>query len=123
MPPKTFPTSMTNRYHQLPLGSASPGMTLSDPVLDTKGNILLPKGTQLTAAMLASLQRHQIDTVAIADSHVSAEEDSAERDRRMIRVAHLFRQPGSLETTPQPRSSASDVLRQFVLNYRLSDLS
>ena len=113
---------MPTRYLQLPLASAQTGMTLSDAVLDTKGNILLPKGTVLTEAMLASLLRHQIDTVVIAGGEVSPEQDSAERDVQIARLTYLFRQPGNVGLTT-PRSDATVALQQTILNFRSSTLS
>lgn len=96
-------------------------MILSDAVLDDKGNILLPKGIELTSALLASLARHQIDTVAIAEGGLSAEEASAQDHRRTARITYLFRQPGGLEAAPQSRSDADLLLHQFILHYRSSD--
>lgn len=95
-------------------------MTLSDAVLDTKGNILLPRGTQLTDAILASLLRHQIATVVIAGTEVSAEEDSAERDRRVARLEHLFRTPAS--AAPVLSDSATPTLHRYILQFRSSTL-
>ena len=97
-------------------------MTLSDAVLDTKGNILLPQGTQLNDAMLASLLRHQIATVVVNGGEVSAEEIDAERDHRIARVAYLFR-PAGRETAALPDSVATDALHQYVLRYRSSTLT
>ena len=121
---------MPNRYQQIPLATAKPGMTLSDAVLDTKGNILLPKGTQLNETMLASLLRHQIATVVIAGGEVSAEVDNTERQERMARVDHLFRPPASV--TPQspgsiesdlPPSVATAALHGYIRNFRSGTLS
>jgi hypothetical protein len=95
-------------------------MTLSDPVLDTKGNILLPGGAVLTTALLASLQRHQIDTIAIAAAPVSQVDADAERDRQIARVERLFRKPGTVsggaDAAPPPESS--EVLHRYILNFR-----
>lgn len=116
---------MPNRYHQIQLAAARPGMTLSDAVLDTKGNVLLPKGTQLSEAMLASLLRHQIDTVVIAGIEVSAEEDTALRNQCVARLDFLFRQPGKVElaaeiTSAQQDSAATATLHRYILNFRSS---
>ena len=110
---------MPNRHQQIPLAAAASGMTLSDAVLDTKGNVLLPKGTLLTDGMLASLLRHQIATVVVIGGEVSAEEDSAERERRVARLEYLFRASDS--TAPGlPASTATNDLHQHILRFRSS---
>jgi len=38
---------MAARYKQIRLEEAQPGMVLSDDLLDTKGNVLLPQGAVL----------------------------------------------------------------------------
>ena len=113
---------MPTRYLQLPLASAKSGMTLSDAVLDTKGNILLPKGAVLTDATLASLLRHQIDTLVIAGSEVSPEQETAERGAQIARLNYLFRQPGSVGPAT-PRSDATATLQQTIVNFRSGTLS
>ena len=124
---------MPNRYTQLPLTKAIEGMTLSDDVLDTKGNVLLPGGTVLTAALLASLERHGIDMVAIAGPGLSPADSQADLERHIARLARLFRVPGSV-TNNAPGSTgalpeaqalvaATDVLHQYVLNFRLGQTS
>lgn len=121
---------MPNRYQQIPLAAAMPGMTLSDAVLDTKGNVLLPKGTQLNDVMLTSLLRHQIATVVIAGGEVSAEVDNAERDQRIARVDHLFRLPASVTSDSStsgepasPPSLATGTLHGYIRNFRSGTLS
>ena len=92
-------------------------MILSDDVLDTKGNVLLPKGVVLTEQILASLQRHQIDTIAITGTAIL----EVERDLQLARVQWLFRQPGAAPITgysAAPMASANDMLRQYIINFR-----
>lgn len=113
---------MPNRYHHILLSAAKPGMILSDAVLDTKGNVLLPKGTLLNDGMLASLLRHQIATVVIAGGEVSTEVERTERAEHSARVDHLFRQPGSTNLLAPPCSAASNLLHQYILHFRSSDL-
>ena len=111
---------MPTRHTQIALTDATPGMTLSDPVLDTKGNILLPGGATLTTALLASLQRHQIDTIAITAALVSQADADAERDRQIARVERLFRKPGMI-AAPDPAAPAlenTDLLHGYILNFR-----
>ena len=116
---------MPNRYTQLPLTKAIEGMTLSDDVLDTKGNVLLPGGTVLTAALLASLERHAIDMVAIAGPGLSPADSQADLERHIARLTHLFRVPGSTRAPPEAQAlvAATDVLHQYVLNFRLGQSS
>ena len=110
------------RHIQIVLANATPGMTLSDPVLDTKGNILLPDGVVLTEAMLQSLKRHQIDSIAVALEALSQVDADAERDRQIARVERLFRPPGAssaADTAAVPMPSATDLLHRYILNFRL----
>ncbi len=116
---------MPTRHIQIALTDALPGMLLSDPVTDTRGNVLLPGGTVLTEALLSSLQRHQIDFIAIATDAISAVDADAERDRQIARVEWLFRQPGAVanaatgaaEADPAG-STATGLLHQYMLNFR-----
>ena len=108
---------MPNHHTQIALSDALPDMTLSDDVLDTKGNVLLPKGVVLTEQILASLQRHEIDTIAIAGTAIL----EVERDLQRERVQWLFRQPGAAPACGSgtaPMATANDVLRQYIINFR-----
>ena len=108
---------MPNRHTQIALFDALPGMTLSDDVLDTKGNVLLPTGVVLTRQILASLERHQIDTIAIAGTAIL----EIERDLQLERVQWLFREPGAVpagDPDTVPMATANDVLRQYIINFR-----
>jgi hypothetical protein len=53
----------------LPLAQARAGMVLSGELRDAQGQVLLPDGTVLTPAMLASLARHGIDTLPVRNPH------------------------------------------------------
>lgn len=50
---------------ELPLAQARAGMVLSGEPRDAQGELLLPGGTVLTPAMLASLARHGIDALPV----------------------------------------------------------
>ena len=50
---------------ELPLAQARAGMVLSSELRDAQGQLLLPRGTVLTPAMLASLARHGIDALPV----------------------------------------------------------
>ncbi len=117
---------MSHRHLLIALAAAEPGMTLSDSVLDTKGNVLLPTGTVLTASLLESLQRHQIDSVAIAADGVQPDDEQAERARRMARVERLFRPSGKFSAQdggdngapPVPGHDATGILQDYMLRFR-----
>lgn len=118
---------MTHRYQQVALGDAIAGMTLSDPVLDSKGNILLPQGITLTDRMIASLQRHQIDTLAVLRTDVSDDDAQAARDQQVARVAHLFRVYPALSDEDVPEApetpAAIAQLHRYVLRFRSGSAS
>ena len=53
---------MSRRNYQITLDEARPGMVLSDDLLDTLGQTLLPAGSILSDASIASLRRREVDT-------------------------------------------------------------
>jgi hypothetical protein len=55
----------------LPLAQARAGMVLGNELRDAQGGLLLPRGTVLTAAMLASLQRLGLDTLRVEAPHAA----------------------------------------------------
>lgn len=107
---------MSNHHLQLALSVALPGMVLSDDVLDTKGNVLLPQGAVLTTSILSSLQRHEIASVAV----VGEERSVQERNVQLRRVHDLFRQPGVVPGTLAigNMTTATALLQQYVLHFR-----
>lgn len=117
---------MSHRHSQIALAAAEIGMTLSDDVLDTKGNVLLPTGTILTASLLEALQRHQIDSIAIAADEVPPGDQQAEHARCLARVEHLFRPTGNASAqeavnvgaAPPPGHDATGILRDYMLRFR-----
>lgn len=109
---------MLKRHTQIILADARPGMTLSDSILDTKGNLLLPEGTPLTAGILESLRRHQIDTIAVAGAEISDREENAEREQRLARVEKLFRQLRTTAVAGDSVPTATEILYQYVRNFR-----
>jgi hypothetical protein len=125
---------MPTRSIQITLSNATAGMILSDPVLDTKGNVLLNEGAVLTTALINSLARHQIDSLAIATEAASQADADAEQVRLIGRVEWLFRPSGELKSaddvqpvetsmaaTAAPAAapaSATDILHRLILNFR-----
>ena len=84
----------------LPLAQARAGMMLSGELRDAHGHVLLPEGTVLTPAMLASLAHHGIDQVPVRNPH---------RER----IDYLFRSfPASAD------ASAGGALLTFLQAYR-----
>jgi hypothetical protein len=106
---------MTNLHNRLPLDQAIPGMTLSEPLCDARGEVLLPQGATLTAAVLAALERRGIDFLPIAQNDEAAAPSDAElealRERARERVAHLFRRTEG--------DGAGAALRQAILDLRM----
>ena len=107
---------MTASYQQIPLEQVEPGMVLSDELLDMQGNVLLPQGTVLTAAMLALMPRHGILVLPVMSQvEASADEVQATLQHYDQRIAHLFR-----KNDPDSDSDwATALLRRFVSDFRL----
>lgn len=102
---------MTIHSKQLALNTVSPGMVLSDDLLDDQGKILLPKETVLTEAILASLARHDIAILPILCEALSPVDEAAELRRRQERLARLFRKM-------QAGDEATELMLQYVTHYR-----
>jgi hypothetical protein len=105
-------------YQHLNISELKPGMVLSDVILDTQGQVLLPEATVLTSAMIASLPRHGVEMVAIAldMNTVLAQAEEAARLLRTERVNQLFRH----YNPDNDRDWATGVLRQYIEDYRLN---
>jgi hypothetical protein len=101
---------MARRSHEITLAQASPGMILSDDLLDEHGHILLPAGAVLTQASIAGLLRREIDSVPIEGEEI--EDDAAAIERHRTRLAQLFRHH-------REDDLATEILRQFVVKFRL----
>lgn len=90
-------------------------MTLSEPLRDAKGDVLLPQGATLTAAVLAALERRGVDSLPIATNDDATQMSDAElealRERARERIARLFRRCGE--------SGAAGTLKQAVTNLRM----
>lgn len=110
---------MSASYQHLPLAEVLPGMVLASELLDTQGMVLLPEGTVLTAAMIASLPRHGIDIIPVNRDHVNTVERAAEdmaRQARIDRLAVLFRH----HDPDNDRDWSTATLYKFVGDYRLN---
>jgi hypothetical protein len=103
------------RYRVVPVDEASAGMVLHDDVRDSGGNVLLPRQTALSDALLRSLGRRGIETLQIVDDAMTPEQLAAARARVLERLAHLFRRAGN--------GRANALLRDVVEQYRMAALS
>ena len=99
------------------LDQATVGMSLAAQLLDDSGNVLLPAGAVLSAAILNKLERRGIATLTVtmeaeSDPHAALADQAeaeAERERRQARLAHLFRHSAAEGATGQ--------LVELLLNY------
>ena len=105
---------MSVAYQHQPLSELRPGMILFDELLDGQGHVLLPHGTVLTAASIAQLLRHGIESVAV---QVAGGADEPEADLAAVeqRLAHLFRK----NDIDDQNDWATGILRRYVEDYRL----
>jgi len=103
------------RYRVVPVDEAGEGMVLHEDVRDAGGNVLLPRQTVLSGALLRSLARRGIETLLVVDDTVAPEQLAAERARVQERLAHLCRRMGD--------GRANALLRDVVEQYRMAALS
>ena len=102
---------MTKRSKQIALDEARPGMVLAEDLLTPRGKVILPAGAALTEAIVQSLHRYDIETLAVAMSgEMAAAEEAAELARHMERIARLFRK--------NQADKASAQLQQCVTLFR-----
>ncbi|MBI3284554.1 MAG: hypothetical protein HYZ65_06840 [Burkholderiales bacterium] len=102
---------MSKRYHYLPLSKVAVGMVLADDLLDKLGHVLLPAGTTLSEHMLRSIAQHDIRQLSVeADGPSQAEQDE-EKQRQLVRLEQLFRQP--------PYDEPTATLLAYLRTYRL----
>lgn len=101
-----------------PLADALPGMVLSEPLHDAKGNVLLGAGMVLTETMLASLARHGIALLPILGAAAApALPDPA---AVQARLAQLFRRQPDDDAGNGADVRAGAALRRYVEAYRLN---
>lgn len=98
------------------IDSATEGMVLSKHLLDAGGSVLLPEGSTLTAASLASLRRRGIDQVQVllpepdVDAEAAAAALRAQREEQSRRLDRLFRASAG--------QGATGLLLERLRNYR-----
>lgn len=104
---------MSTLHKQLALSDIAPGMVLSHNLLDTQGQILLPKGAVLTEKTIESMLRHNIVSVRVVTGELTAEEDMLRASHAQHRLAYLFR-----GTEEHP---TNHLLHQYVSNFRAGE--
>lgn len=98
------------------IDSATEGMVLARHLLDSGGSVLLPEGSTLTAASLASLRRRGIEEVQVlvpeADVDAEAQDAAlkAQREEQCRRLDRLFRVSAG--------EGATGLLLERLRNYR-----
>lgn len=106
---------VSGKNKKIDVDDAQPDMTLAEPILDARGDVLLPSGATLTEAALAGLQRRGIDHVIVVDNTISDEQLAAERERVKQRLDRLFRKSGT--------SGNASPLFRYVQAYRTGESS
>ncbi len=102
---------MTTIHTQLALAEVSPGMILSDDLLDLQGQVLLPKGATLTEQTIESLHRHNVVSLSIMMGELTPEEEAIQHAHFQLRLERLFRK--------QDDSPANILLQHYIRNFRL----
>lgn len=102
---------MTTIKTQLALADVSPGMILSDDLLDLQGQVLLPKGVTLTEQTIESLRRHDVISLSIMTGELTPEEEAVQHAHFQHRLERLFRK---LDDSP-----ANVLLQRYVRDFRL----
>lgn len=102
------------RNYQVTLDEASPGMVLSDDLLDAQGSVLLPAGTTLSESTLNSLRRREVDMLPILGDELPDVDDAAAMEKHKERLQQLFRKHTE-------EDMATEILRQFIQRFRLGE--
>lgn len=100
-----------NSSQWIALDEAQAGMRLAEDLRDAAGQMLLPKGTELSEGTLTSLGRRGIEQVSVVvESPVDEAALAARREASRQRLQHLFR---------QAQDPTSQALLHVVLEYRM----
>jgi hypothetical protein len=100
------------RNYQVTLDEASPGMVLSDDLLDAQGGVLLPAGVTLSESTINSLRRREVELLPILGEELPDADDAASMEKHKERLQQLFRKHTEDDM-------ATEILRQFVERFRL----
>ncbi len=104
---------MAMNHKQLPINQVVSGMVLGEPVCNAAGTVLLASGTVINDTILASMQRHQIETLPILFEVVESELDQQTIQQQCQRIEHLFRKHDADDASPQ--------LKALLLRFRAGD--
>jgi len=90
-------------------------MILAEEICNKQGNVLLPKGSELTIPLILSLKKHGINhaVISVEDSRTD-EETAAELANMKIWLALLFRNSGE--------SPELALLHELIVKYRSDKL-
>ena len=106
---------MSSAYQHIALADVRPGMVLSDVLLDQQGQVLLPQGAILTAAIIALLPRHGVDMLAVVPSPAASAAPEPDHGALQARLAHLFRNCDAHNNDDW----ATGILHRYMEDYRL----
>jgi hypothetical protein len=106
---------MSSAYQHLALSDVRPGMVLSDVLLDQQGQVLLPQGAVLTAAIIAALPRHGVEMLAVLRGDADSAGPEPDHAALQGRLAHLFRN----NDTEDSGDWATGILHRYMEAYRL----
>ena len=110
---------MNLAYQHLALAEVQPGMVLSDVLLDRQGQVLLPQGAVLTAAIIALLPRHGIDRLPVLRTDDAAPGAPAIDETAVTqRLDFVFRRSNNSNSSSDP-DSAGASLHAYMRDYRL----
>jgi hypothetical protein len=103
---------MSSAYQHLGLADVRPGMVLSDVLLDQQGQVLLPQGAVLTAAIIALLPRHGVEMLAV---RIGGGAPALDEAAVLARLDRLFRNCAG----DNHDGWATGILHRYVEDYRL----
>lgn len=100
---------MNSTHQLLSLDEVQPGYLLAESILDAEGDVLLPEGGALTAAIIDNLRSRGVATLSI----LSIPESGASEDGALAeRLRHIFRNAGD--------NLPSVELQRQIFAYRLA---
>jgi hypothetical protein len=106
---------MSSAYQHIALADVRPGMVLSDVLLDRQGQVLLPQGAILTAAIIALLPRHGVDMLAVVPTDPASAAPQPDHAALQARLAQLFRNTDADNSDDW----AKGILHRYMEDYRL----
>ena len=103
---------MSKPHRHYTISKVYPGMILADELLDKRGYLLLPAGTVLTTEIIHAMSAHEVHQLSILTTPGFDDEikEQAERQKKIDRLAILFRHP--------PSTEAGASLMAYISKYR-----